>query len=108
MAMKYYSDKTCKFYDTPEACQQAELEIKEAENREKIRKEREEAHKKELAEQRKDRAAVVEEARKAMNAAQKNYKEVLEAFIRDYGNYHYTSQSFDDIPILFSSLLNIL
>lgn len=104
MAMKYYSDKTRKFYDTAEACQQAEVAAKEAENREKILKEREEAHKKELVEQRKARATEVDNARKAMNEAQKKYKEVLEAFIRDYGSFHYTTTSFDDIPTLFDFL----
>lgn len=103
--MKFYSDKTGKLYDSAEACEKAELELKEAENREKIRKEREEAYQKErkekLAAERKARAAEVEEARKGMVAAQKKYKEVLEGFIRDYGNYHMTSTSFDDIPTLF-------
>lgn len=99
--MKYYSDKTKKLYDTEKELMQAEFELKEAENREKIKKEREKAHQEELAAQRKDRAAEVEAARVAMVEAQKKYKEMLNAFIKDYGSFHYTSSSVDDIPIIF-------
>ena len=103
--MKYYGERTKKLYDTAEACEKAEFEMKEAENREKIRKEREEAQEKErkekLAAERKARATEVDEARKAMIAAQKKYKEVLEAFIRDYHTYHLSTSSFDEIPTLF-------
>lgn len=104
MAIRYYSDKTKQFYDTIEACEQAELQAKEAENREKILKEREAAHQKELADKRKERAAEVDEARKAMIAAQKKYKEVLEAFIRDYRSYHFTETNVENVPILFDFL----
>ena len=99
--MKYWSEKLNKVFDTVEACEQAELRVKEAENREKILKEREAARKKELADKRKERAAEVEEARKAMIAAQKNYKEILEAFIRDYHSYHFTETDTENVPLLF-------
>lgn len=99
--MKYFSEKLNKVFDTIEACEQAELQAKEAENREKIRKEREAAHQKELADKRKERAAEVDEARKAMVAAQKKYKEVLEAFIHDYHSYHFTETNVDNVPLLF-------
>ena len=36
-----------------------------------------------------------------MVAAQKKYKESLEAFVNDYGSYHFTSTKFDDVPMLF-------
>jgi hypothetical protein len=108
--MKYYSDVTKSFYDTEKACLEAEFKVKEEQNREKIRRERAEREAKEkqekLTAERKARAAEVEEARKAMVAAQKKYQEVLEAFIKQFGSYHYTSQSFDDIPILFSSFFD--
>lgn len=97
--MKYYSDVTRKIYDTPEALEQAELAVHEAENREKIRKER-------LANERKERAAQVEEARKELSAAQHKYKEALESFCKDYGTYH-TSVSASEIPSLFD-LFDIL
>lgn len=99
--MKYYGERTKKLYDTIEAHDEAELKAKEAENREKIQKEREAAHQKELADKRKARAAEVEEARKEMIAAEKKYKEVLEAFIHDYHQYHFTETNVDNVPLLF-------
>lgn len=108
--IKYYSDKTRKYYDSVEAANKAEFEMKEEENREKIRKEREEREKKEkkekFAAERKARANEVEDARKVMVEAQNKYREVLESFIKQFGSYHYTSQSFGDIPVLFSSLID--
>lgn len=105
MAVKYYSERTKKFFDTVEACEKAEFEAKEAENREKILRERKEAEEKErkerLANERKVRAAEVEEARKAMVTAQNKYREVLQKFIQDYHTYHYSTSNFDDIPTLF-------
>lgn len=109
--MKYYSDVTRSFYDSEKACLEAEFKIKEEQNREKIRRERELAlekeKKKKLAAERKARAAEVEEARKAMTAAQSKYKEVVEAFVRDYGSYHYTSTSADDMPSTLFDIFNL-
>ena len=106
--MKYYGEKTKKLYDTAEACQQAEFEAKEAENRAKILKEREEREKKERAEalaaERKSRAAEVEKARKDMVKAQQAYRELLELFIKDYHSYHFTWTDADDFPCLFDFL----
>ena len=103
--MKYYSEKTRKFYDTAEECQHAEFEAKEAENREKIRKERELAQQKEQKEkeaaERKALAAEVEEARKAMVAAQNVYREKIDEFVKKYHSYHFTTTSADDVPTLF-------
>lgn len=92
--MLYYSEVTKKAYKTAEECEQAEFKVKEAENIEKIKKER-------LANARKERAAEVEAARKALTEAQKNYHKVLEAFIKDYGSYHYSETSVDNVPSLF-------
>lgn len=93
--MLYYSEITKKAYKTAEECTKAELAIKEAENIEKIKKER-------MAAQRKERAAEVETARKALTEAQNQYRKVLEAFIKDYGSYHYTETSVDNVvPTLF-------
>ena len=105
MAVKYYSERTGKFFDTAEACEKAEFEAKEAENREKILKERKEAEEKALKEklssERKARATEVDEARKAMVAAQNKYRETLQKFIKDYHTYHYSTSDFNDIPTLF-------
>lgn len=108
MAIKFYSDKTNKYYPTIEDANKAEFELKEQENRERIRKEREAREKKEkeekFAAERKTKAAEVEEARKAMIAAQAKYREVLDAFIQKYGHFHLSLTGEDAkqaIPSLF-------
>lgn len=105
MAVKIYSDKTNRFYDSVEAANKAEFELKEQENREKIRKEREalaakEKKEKEVAE-RKAMAAEVEETRQAMIKAQKAYKDKLEAFCKRFGAYHLSLNHAEDFPTLF-------
>lgn len=112
--MKYFSEVTRQYYDTEKACLEAEFKVKEEQNRQKILKEkaaREAKEKQEkLAAARKVRANEVEEARKAMVAAQSKYREVLEAFVRDYGTYHLSLNGEDAkglIPTLFDNLFNI-
>lgn len=108
--MKYWSEVTKSFYDTEKACLEAEFKIKEERNREKIRIEREQRAEKEkqekLAATRKARAAEVEEARKAMNLAQSKYREVLEAFVKDYHTYH-LSLTGDDAKNIVPSLFDV-
>ena len=103
--MKYYSEKLNKFYDTADACQRAEFEQKEKENREKIQKERELALAKEQKEkalaERKAAAEKVDAARKAYSAAQKTYRDELEAFCKKYGTYHFSTTGADEVPSLF-------
>ena len=98
--MLYYSEFTKKAYKTAEECQQAEAKAQEAEKLEKMKKEQE-------ANQRRERAAEVEVARKALTEAQKKYRKVLEAFIKDYGSYHYSETSVDDVPSLFEEILKL-
>ena len=112
MAIKVYSDKTNKFYNTVEEANRAEFELKEKENREKIQKEREaalakEKKEKELAERR-VLATEVDTARKAYLEAQKVYREKLEGFCKKYGTYHYTVENGDEIPSLFDFFGNLL
>lgn len=114
MALKYYSDVTKNFYDSEKACLEAEFKVKEEQNRQKILKEKEERERKAkqeaLAAERKARANEVEEARKAMVAAQSRYREVLEAFVRDYKTYHLSLDGEDAkglIPTLFDNFFNI-
>ena len=108
--MRYYSEVTKSFYDTEKACLEAEFKVKEEQNREKIRRERAEREAKEKQEKlvatRKARAAEVEEARKAMTAAQSKYREVLEAFCKDYGTYH-TSLTGEDAKKIIPTLFDI-
>lgn len=106
--MRYYSEITKTIYDTEKACLEAEFKVKEEQNKEKIRRERAEREAKEKQErlnaERKVRAAEVENARKAMDAARSKYAEVLQAFCKDYGSYHTTLTNEDAkniIPTLF-------
>ena len=92
--MKFYSETTQKFYDSPEACLEAEKALVAKQNQEKIEKERKAAERKAAADK-------VEAARKAMIEAQTNYKNELEAFCKKYGSYHYTTNGADGIPHLF-------
>lgn len=109
--IKFYSEKTGKFYNSVEEANKAEFEAKEAENREKILKERAEAEakakKEKEAAERKAAAAELDEARKTMVAAQKHYAELLDDFIKKYKSYHFSSTSVNDFPVLFD-LFNLL
>ncbi len=105
MAVKIFSDRTHKYYNTVDEANKAELEAEVAENRAKIEKEKKEQEEKALREkkaaERKERAAEVETARKDMVAAQNKYREVLEKFVKDYGSYHLSWTNTDEIPTLF-------
>ena len=114
--MKFYSEKLNKLFDSAEACQQAEFRAKEEENRQRILAERKAAEEKEKKEKeaadRKAMAAEIEKARITMlevqknckeqiDAAQKDYRNKIDAFVKQYGSYHWSSNSADDIPTLF-------
>lgn len=111
MAIKVYSDRTNKFYNSVEEANRAEFELKEQENREKIQKERELALAKEKKEkalaERKEAATKVEAARQAFNEARKAYHKELDTFCKKYGTYHYTTDGKDDIPSLFDLFDNL-
>lgn len=94
--MKYYSEVTKQIYDNQEACEKAELAVKEKENLMKIKKEKE-------ASQRKAAADKVEAARKAFVEAQKAYKAALTEFCDTYGAFHTTvsSKDYEDFGSLF-------
>ena len=108
--MKFYSDVTKKFYDTEKACLEAEFKVKEEKNRAQILREKQEREKKEkqekLAAERKTRAQEVEKAREAMVAAQSKYREVLEAFVKDYHTYH-LSLTGEDAKNIIPSLFDV-
>lgn len=94
--MKYYSDVLKSFYETEKDCLAAE----EAYNL-KLQK-RQEAKAK-LQAERKERAKEVEDAMKAAAEAKKHYDELLDAFCKDYGTFHY---SFDTKDKDLFSILN--
>lgn len=111
MAIKIYSDKTNKFYNTVDEANRAEFELKEKENLEKIEKERKERDLKEQKEkaiaERRAAAEKVDAAFKALSAAKKAYNEELQAFCKKYGTYHFTTDGKDGIPTLFDFFENI-
>ena len=97
--MKYFSEVTGKVYDTTEALQTAEMAVKEAEEKEKAKKEL-------MVAQRKEKAAAVDAARKEMVAAQKKYRDTLEDFCKNYGSYH-TTLNISEIPTLFDHFFDL-
>lgn len=99
--MKYYSDTLDKVFDTERECLAAEKQYLAAQA-EKEEKE------KQMKEERAVAAKRVEAAQKAMNEAQSNYRKELEEFCKKYGTYHYSTNSFDDVPHLFSTIFDIL
>ena len=116
MALKVYSDRTKQFYNSAAEAAKAEAEFIAKERAAKEEAERKAAEEKAKKEQevneRKTMAAEIEEARKTMleiqktcgeqiNAAQRAYRDKINAFVKKYGSYHWSSNSADDIPTLF-------
>jgi len=92
--MIIYSEDLKRKFDSVEECQAAEAEY--AEEQKKLAEE-----KKHLKEERAARAKEVDEAFKKIRVAQDEYNELLKAFINDYGSYHSTYTSTNDIPDVF-------
>lgn len=106
MAVRYYSDRLNRFFDTMEEANRAEFESKEKENLAKIQQEREARELKEKKEkdaaERKALAEKVDIARKAMVKAQSDYQAVLSEFVNKYHTYHYSTDNANEVPLLFS------
>lgn len=94
--MKYFSEKTKRFYDDEKACMDAEAKFDEEQARVM-------AEKKAKAEARKERAKEVEEAYLASREAEKKYLELRNAFVKDYGSFHMTVRT-QEIPSPFEDL----
>ena len=98
--MKFYSEKTRKYYDTQDECVDAETKFDEAVALEKAKKD-------ELVAARKARASEVEQAYKAVLEAQKKYRDLLKSFCKDYGSFHMTLHTGDNNPFdLFESFFD--
>ena len=95
--MIIYSEILKKEFDTVEACEKAEAEYKA--EQEKINEE-----KKVMKEKRAARAKEIDEAFKEIRVAQDKYNNLVKKFIKDYGSYHSTYTSNDDIPDVFELL----
>lgn len=89
--MKFYSEKTNKYYDTEKECLSAEKDYEEKLAAEKAKKE-------ELSNARKTRANEVEEAYKQAIDAQNKYRKLLSSFCKDYGNFHMTIKTGEENP----------
>lgn len=87
--MKYYSEVLKKLFDTADEAEKAE---KEEKARVKQKKEKEEK----LQLEKKTRAAEIEKVYKEIQTAKKNYNELIQAFIKDYGSYHFTFSNSED------------
>ena len=95
--MIIYSEVLKKEFDTVEACEKAEAEYKA--EQEKINEE-----KKAMKEKRAARAKEIDEAFKEIRVAQDKYNDLVKKFIKDYGSYHCTYTSRDNIPDVFELL----
>ena len=78
--MKFFSEITNTFYDTPEACIAAEAEHKAAE-------EAKSAEKKRKIEEQEARKAAVDEAFAELEEAKVHYYDLLNVYCADYGFY---------------------
>ena len=88
--MKFYSEKTKKFYESAEACVDAEEKF-DAEQAKLKEKRAEEAR------IRKERAKEVEEAYLAAEKAREHYIAVRNKFIEDHGSFHMTISKKDSM-----------
>ena len=81
--MRYYSDRLNKFFESEKDCVEAEEAHVKAEEEAKAKKEA-------LAAERAERAKELERLREEVDKAKKAYYDAMEAFLKDYGNYHTT------------------
>lgn len=100
--MKIYSEKTGKEYASVEACLTAEKEFEDAIAAKKAaeakKAEEEKAKLVKLNEERKSRAAAIEQAYGEVLNANKKYRELLDKFVHDYGSFHMTLKTGDLNP----------
>ena len=96
----YCNEYTDELFDTEEKALASEKKFLDA----KAAKEKAEAERKAALEKRNSeraaRAKEVEEALKAYNEARKDYQKKLNAFCKDYGAFHYTTQGTDPLDLV--------
>ena len=88
--MKYYSEITQHVYDTPQELAKAERTYKERELKLQEEQARKSAERKRRAKEIENAEAELTKANAAARAAKAKRDELLQAFIKDYGSYHYT------------------
>lgn len=97
MKRNILSELTGKADPTVEECVAAVKDYKTKLDEEKVTKEK-------LSNEKKARAAQVEEAYKIAKEAEKKYYDLRNAFVKDYGYFHTTYTKVDDTP--FQDLLD--
>lgn len=97
--MKYFSEKTKKFYETSEDCVAAETAFDEEQARIA-------AEQKALAETRKERAKEVEDAYKMANEWTNKYLKLRSEFVKDFGSFHMTIRD-SEIPVRFEDMFRL-
>ena len=95
--MIIYSEILKKEFDTVEARKEAEAQYNAQQD--KLTQE-----KKARKQERAARAQEIDEAFKEIRVAQDKYNDLVKKFIKDYGSYHSTYTSSDDIPDVFELL----
>ena len=104
---KVYSDILNKVFDTVEDLEAAEQEYsRQLEERERLRKEKEKQVA-ELKEKRAARAKEIEDALKERDALDKKINELVRAFTRDYGSFHWTYKGDTDGSSLFKTFFRL-
>lgn len=84
--MKYFSEKLNKVFESEKECV-------EAENKFELAKQEKEEKEKRLTQERKERAHEIEEQYKKIMDDRKEYRKMVDDFIRDYGSFHCTFKS---------------
>ena len=104
---KVYSDILNKVFNTVEDLEAAEQEYtRQLEERERLRKEKEKQVA-ELKEKRAARAKEIEDALKERDALDKKINELVRAFTRDYGSFHWTYKGDTDGDSLFKTFFRL-
>ena len=96
--MKFYSEKTKSLYTSTEELEIAEKaydqEVEEKQNKQK---------------EKKSRADEVMLAYKKIKEAEKDYYELKNKFVKDYGSYHMSYYNTDDSPFIgFDSIFSLI
>lgn len=109
--MKFYSEKLSRLYDSEEELHKAEKEAEDQESAKaalsKQKKERAEAIRKAFQKSQDVRSQAIQDIKKADS----EYRQLVQAFIRDYGSYHmsyYNHNNHSRVYISTSDLLENL
>ena len=104
---KVYSDILNRIFNTVEELEAAEQEYaRQQEEKDRLRKEKE-RQVAELKEKRAARAKEIEDALKERDALDKKINELVRAFTRDYGSFHWTYKGDTDGSSLFKTFFRL-